>query len=164
MTYFTFLDTPIGRFLAAGDDAGLRHLAFADDAIAANLQPGWVEDATRFADLARQLDEYFTGERQAFDLALAAQGTPFQHQVWEAVRAIPYGERTTYADLARQLGRPGAARAVGAANACNPLPIVVPCHRVIGANGALTGYRGGLDIKRALLRREQECLSLTAIG
>ena len=101
-----------------------------------------------------QLDEYFAGDRQEFDLPLAPAGTPFQRQVWEALASIPYGEVTSYAALADRLGRPGSARAVGAANGANPLAIVVPCHRVVGADGTLTGYAGGLDAKRTLLTLE----------
>ncbi len=106
------------------------------------------------AEIVRQLDEYFAGRRRGFDLELAPRGTDFQLRVWRALAEIPYGETVSYADIAERLGRPGAARAVGRANGTNPIPIVVPCHRVIGADGSLTGYGGGLPIKRALLELE----------
>jgi methylated-DNA-[protein]-cysteine S-methyltransferase len=110
---------------------------------------------TPLAPVAEQLDEYFAGRRRSFDLQLDLSGTPFQRLVWNALRQVAYGATTTYGELAAALGRPGAARAVGAANARNPISIVVPCHRVIGANGALTGYGGGLDTKRRLLDLER---------
>jgi methylated-DNA-[protein]-cysteine S-methyltransferase len=153
--YYTFVNTPVGKLLAAADETGLRRLAFTDLGEAICAEPGWVEDSSRFTELAQQLAAYFAGERRTFDLKLAPQGTAFQREVWEAVRSIPYGQRATYADLARKLGKPTAARAVGAANACNPLPILIPCHRVVGSNGDLTGYIGGLETKRKLLRLEQ---------
>ncbi|MEZ5963776.1 MAG: methylated-DNA--[protein]-cysteine S-methyltransferase [Planctomycetota bacterium] len=112
------------------------------------------DDAARCAHVAAQLAEYFAGHRRTFDLALAPEGTPFQLAVWEALRRIPYGTTTSYAELACAVGRPKAVRAVGAANGHNPIPIVVPCHRVIGADGSLTGFGGGLAAKRALLELE----------
>lgn len=110
-------------------------------------------EATVFVD--RQITEYFAGDRRAFDLKLAPKGTEFQHQVWALLRAIPYGETRSYGDLAKALGNPGASRAVGRANATNPISIIVPCHRVIGQNGTLTGYAGGLTMKEALLEHER---------
>jgi methylated-DNA-[protein]-cysteine S-methyltransferase len=110
----------------------------------------------------RQIEEYFAGRRRDFDLPLDLRGTPFQIEVWEMVRQIPYGETRGYGELARALGRPGAARAVGAANGANPVPILVPCHRVIGAGGALTGYGGGLDRKKFLLELESRSSGLFA--
>lgn len=151
--YFAFIETPVGRLLTSADEAGLRRLTFAD--VAAEPEGGWTEDSTRFADLEQQLAAYFDGQLRMFTLKLAPEGTAFQRQVWEAVCGIPYGQQRTYADLARQLGKPTAARAVGAANARNPLPIVIPCHRVVGSQGELTGYLGGLETKRQLLRLEQ---------
>ncbi len=115
---------------------------------------GWIEDQARTARVARQLAEYFAGDRKSFDLELAPEGTDFQKQVWRHLLDIPAGETRTYSEIARRLGRPGAARAIGRANATNPIPIVVPCHRVIGADGTLTGYAGGLPIKRGLLKIE----------
>ncbi|MFN0148696.1 MAG: methylated-DNA--[protein]-cysteine S-methyltransferase [Dehalococcoidia bacterium] len=119
----------------------------------------WVEEDDGLIRAARtQFAAYFRGELTEFDLPLAPAGTPFQLQVWEALRGIPYGETISYGELARRIGRPAASRAVGAANGHNPIGIVVPCHRVIGANGSLTGYGGGLDRKRTLLALEAETL------
>src|ERR1700719_661656 len=116
--------------------------------------PEWREDVAPFARVLTQLGEYFAGTRRAFRLLLAPEGTAFQLAVWEALRAIPYGETVSYAELARRLGNAGSARAVGLANGANPLPIIVPCHRVIGADGSLTRFGGGVHIKRALLLLE----------
>ncbi len=113
-----------------------------------------MEDPERTARLEAQLRQYFDGERDRFDLELAPRGSAFQQQVWRQLLDIPAGETRTYSEIARRLGRPGAARAVGRANATNPIPIIVPCHRVIGADGSLTGYAGGLPIKRSLLEIE----------
>ena len=153
--YYRHMDSPVGRLLLASDDAGLRLIAFPGDSTARTPDPGWRRDDGPFVDAVRQLDGYFAGALTAFDLPLAPQGTPFQLAVWQALRRIPYGETVSYGDLARAIGRPTAVRAVGAANGRNPLPIVIPCHRVIGANGDLTGFGGGLDTKAALLALER---------
>ena len=151
MRYST-LTTPIGELMLTADDDGALtavHLP--------NRHPdpvGWERDDEHLADARRQLTEYFAGERTTFDLPLRPAGAPFQLRVWEALLRIPYGETASYGELARELGHPTAARAVGAANGRNPLAIVVPCHRVIGSNGSLTGYAGGLECKRALLDLE----------
>ena len=118
--------------------------------------PAAVRDDEAVADVAREVDEYCAGTRRRFTLELAARGTPFQQRVWEALVEIPYGETTSYGALATQLGNPGGARAVGLANGSNPIGLIVPCHRVIGADGSLTGYAGGLPLKRALLAFEAE--------
>jgi methylated-DNA-[protein]-cysteine S-methyltransferase len=152
----TVHDSPIGPLTLAAGDAGLRQVWFADqDAPAPSCGSSPVLD-----DARHQLDAYFAGERQTFDLPLDLQGTPFQRECWLALATIPYGETITYAEQARRLGRPGAFRAVGAANGRNPLPIVLPCHRVIGASGDLVGFGGGLEVKRALLDLEQGILTL----
>jgi methylated-DNA-[protein]-cysteine S-methyltransferase len=151
--HFAYVETPVGKLLLASDEVGLRHIAFAEGD--ETPRQGWLPDSSKFEEAVRQIHDYFAGRLKVFGLPLAPQGTPFQQKVWEVVRAIPYGRTVTYADLARKLGKPTAARAVGAANACNPLPIVIPCHRVVGSNGELTGYIGGLEIKRKLLRLEQ---------
>jgi len=151
MRYST-LTTPIGDLLLTADDGGALtgvHLP--------NRHPdtvGWERDDAGLGDARRQLSEYFAGERTAFDLPLRPAGAPFQLRVWEALQRIPYGETASYGEIARELGAPGAARAVGAANGRNPIAIVVPCHRVIGTSGSLTGYGGGLACKRALLDLE----------
>jgi methylated-DNA-[protein]-cysteine S-methyltransferase len=141
------VDTPIGTLWLGRDERGLSSVAFDGPA---GADPG----DPLLADAAAQLDAYFAGELEGFDLPLSPGGTEFQRRVWSAVAAIPYGTTTTYSALAASLGQPSACRAVGAANGRNPLPIVVPCHRVVGSAGALTGYGGGLDRKRALLDLE----------
>jgi methylated-DNA-[protein]-cysteine S-methyltransferase len=141
------VDTPIGTLWLARDEHGLRSLAFAGT-------PGASSTDGLLVEAADQLRAYFAGRRGRFDLPLSAHGTEFQQNVWSAVAAIPYGTTTTYSALAAALGRPNARRAVGAANGRNPLPIIVPCHRVVGVAGGLTGYGGGLERKRALLDLE----------
>jgi methylated-DNA-[protein]-cysteine S-methyltransferase len=156
---FTRVDTPFGRLLLVavhdGPRPALRGIYFdaAPHAVAA-VPVGARQDELAFVEVRQQLDEFFAGRRRSFDLPLAPLGTPFQLEVWDALRAIPYGATTTYAAIARAIGRPRAVRAVGAANGKNPLSIVVPCHRVIGKDGTLTGYAGGLPSKRRLLELE----------
>ena len=118
-------------------------------------EPQWQLDPSGFEEVKRQLDQYFKGRLKSFDLELKTGGTPFQQQVWEALAKIPYGSTISYGDLAVQIGNPKAVRAVGLANGRNPIPIIIPCHRVIGKNGSLTGFGGGLDVKRFLLELEQ---------
>ena len=153
-TYWCETDTPVGRLLLAGDAAALRQVHFQSGPHPLRPPPEWQHDPVPLARALAQLQEYFSGSRRTFQLSLAPRGTPFQVSVWQLLQAIPYGQTTSYAELARRLGRPGAARAVGLANGANPLPVIVPCHRVIGADGSLTGFGGGLDIKRALLSLE----------
>jgi methylated-DNA-[protein]-cysteine S-methyltransferase len=146
-TFYDLVPSPIGELLLVGDGESLTGLHFAPARSAA----GWRREPAAHAAAADQLAAYFAGDLRRFELPLAPAGTPFQRQVWGALMAIPYGETTTYSELAEALGRPGSARAVGAANGRNPIAIVVPCHRVIGADRTLTGYAGGLDAKRTLL-------------
>lgn len=148
---YSVLDTPIGPLLAAasGDSGALCGMWFDRPAEAA-----WVRDDAAFADLREQVDAYFQGSLRAFDLPLAAGGTPWQRSVWDALARIPYGSTLSYGALAAQLGRRAAARAVGAANGRNPISVIVPCHRLVGASGGLTGYAGGLPRKEWLLRHE----------
>ena len=153
-TFWCETDTPVGRLLLAGDAAGLKRVHFQSGPHPLRPPAEWREDARPFAAVCVQLEEYFSGARRAFTLPLAPVGTAFQLAVWQALKTIPYGETLSYAQLARRLGRTGSARAVGLANGANPLPIIVPCHRVIGADGSLTGFGGGLPIKRALLALE----------
>ena len=148
------LDSPVGPLLVAADAAGLRRIHFQQGRGRLPPDPVWRRDPAPFRDLARQLAQYFAGTRRTFDLALAPEGTSFQLETWRALAAIPYGTTISYSELARRVGRPEAVRAVGAANGQNPLPIVVPCHRVIGKDGSLTGFGGGLPAKRALLELE----------
>jgi methylated-DNA-[protein]-cysteine S-methyltransferase len=149
---YTTLTTPIGELLLTADDDGA--LTAVDLPNRHRDTAGLERDDELLAGARRQLTEYFAGERTTFDLPLRPHGAPFQLRVWEALLRIPYGETASYGELARELGHPTAARAVGAANGRNPLAIVVPCHRVIGSDGTLTGYAGGLECKRALLDLE----------
>lgn len=150
---FDFIDSPIGTLNAAADESGLRWLLFPQNRHEP-VREGWQRDTASFAELRRQLAAYFAGELHDFDLPLAPQGTPFQQSAWAALRTIPYGETRSYRDQAVAIGNPKAVRAVGLANGRNPLPIVIPCHRVIGANGSMTGFGGGIDTKRFLLDLE----------
>jgi methylated-DNA-[protein]-cysteine S-methyltransferase len=150
----TTVDSPIGELLLLGDGQGLTGLYMQEGGRPKPIHPSWQEADEPFDEARAQLAEYFAGERREFDLALAPPGIEFQQRVWAELRKIPYGETITYGEQARRLGIPLAARAIGAANGQNPLAIVVPCHRVIGANGKLTGYAGGLERKRLLLELE----------
>ena len=152
--HYCRFDSPVGPLTVAASDAGLHAIELPQ-----NRHPqrrlGWVpKEHPVLGEARRQLQEYFDGERREFDLPLAPQGTLFQRQVWLALADIPYGSTISYAQLAMRVGRPAAMRAVGAANGRNPLPIVLPCHRVIGADGSLTGFGGGLPTKRFLLQLE----------
>jgi methylated-DNA-[protein]-cysteine S-methyltransferase len=155
MMYYSYLTSPLGTLLIAGDSAGLRHIHFQRGPHQGWPAPDWREDRRPFSAALSQLEAYFAGTLRQFSLALAPQGTPFQHAVWRALQDIPYGETVSYGALARQLGKPQAARAVGAANGQNPLAVVIPCHRVISSTGKLIGYAGGLDVKQALLAFER---------
>jgi len=155
----TRMESPLGRLLLIAEDAGLREIRFENSKHPA-AQPEGHEDVKPFHEIIRQLRAYFAGELEAFDLPLAPEGTPFQLKVWRKLLQIPYGETISYGELARRLGNPNASRAVGVANGSNPIPIVIPCHRVIGSNGKLTGYGGGLPIKEKLLALEQRQLTL----
>ncbi|HEY6825124.1 MAG TPA: methylated-DNA--[protein]-cysteine S-methyltransferase [Steroidobacteraceae bacterium] len=154
MRYWHEIDSPIGPLLLLGSAQALLRVHF--QAGPHPLRPGedWRRAAAPFAQAQAQLMEYFGGTRRSFQLSLAPAGTPFQLAVWRALSAIPYGETVSYGEIARRLGLEAGARAVGLANGANPLPIIVPCHRVIGADGTLTGFGGGLHIKRALLALE----------
>lgn len=157
---FTKIESPIGPLLLASDEAGLRGIYFANGKHAAKPDPEWQEDPTPLKEGIRQLRAYFAADLEAFDLPLAPQGTPFQLKVWKLLCEIPYGETISYGELARRAGNPKASRAVGLANGSNPIPIIIPCHRVIGSNGKLTGYGGGLPIKEKLLALERRQLRL----
>jgi len=157
---YTEMDSPVGRLLLAADGVGLRRIAFMNGRRAPRPDAAWRRDAKPLAMAIDQLRAYFSGALQQFELELAPEGTPFQIDVWQRLRAIPYGQTVSYGELARQIGKPNASRAVGLANGTNPLPIVIPCHRVIGSNGQLTGYGGGLPIKQKLLALERRQLAL----
>ena len=149
---YTTVSSPIGELLLAGDPTGLQHIQFKSRDF--TPPPDWQAVAALPYPVAEQLNAYFAGHLHSFDLPLHPQGTEFQCKVWAALAEIPYGETISYLELARRIGNPSSVRAVGLANGRNPLPIVVPCHRVIGSNGALVGYAGGLPIKKALLALE----------
>jgi methylated-DNA-[protein]-cysteine S-methyltransferase len=153
-------ESPVGRLLLAGDWNVLRLVSFESSKRSATPQPGWKQDKAPFAEVILQLKAYFRGELKEFDLPLAMEGTDFQLRVWNALRAIPYGETISYAQLAERIGNPKAVRAVGLANGNNPIPIIIPCHRVIGSDGSLTGFGGGLSTKKKLLDLENKQLSL----
>jgi methylated-DNA-[protein]-cysteine S-methyltransferase len=152
-TTFTVITSPVGPLTLVADDQSLIGLHFESDP-AGKPQPDWIQDDRRFEAAVAQLDEYFAGQRHTFDLPLAPRGTAFRKLVWKALRAIPYGQTATYGEIARAIGQPQASRAIGGANHHNPLAIVIPCHRVIGADGSMTGYGGGLARKRMLLDLE----------
>ncbi len=153
--YYTELPSPIGPLLLAGDGTALTAIALPSPGGPLPPEPGWTRDPGPFAEATAQLEAYFAGALRDFDLPLAPGGTPFQQRVWAALREIPYGATASYAAVARRIGHPAAVRAVGAANGRNPIPIVIPCHRVIGGDGRLVGYGGGLAAKEALLALER---------
>ena len=148
---FSEYESPVGTLLLSGDGDALTGLAFRRGTA---IPAGWLRYDACFATERSQLDEYFAGERTAFDFPMRLEGGQFDRSVWRALEEIPYGTTTTYGEIAERIGKPGRARAVGAANGRNPIAIVVPCHRVIGAGGKLTGYGGGLDRKQRLLELE----------
>jgi methylated-DNA-[protein]-cysteine S-methyltransferase len=158
--FYARMESPVGKLLMAADDQGLRLVSFESSKRAASVQPDWREDKAPFAEVICQLQAYFSGELKAFDLPLAPEGTEFQLLVWNSLRRIPYGETISYAQLAQNIGNPKAVRAVGLANGCNPIPIIIPCHRVIGSDGSLTGFGGGLPNKKKLLALESRQMSL----
>lgn len=153
--HYDDLPTPIGSLRLVADARGLREVWFEQGRHRRSAQPGWVRSPDALAFARVQFEEYFAGLRQVFELPLHPLGTPFQLAVWAELGRIPYGVTRSYGEVARRIGQPQAVRAVGAANGRNPLPIVLPCHRVIGSNGSLTGFGGGLPTKRFLLALEQ---------
>jgi methylated-DNA-[protein]-cysteine S-methyltransferase len=157
---YAHLESPIGTLLLAADADGLQQILFSTNGRPARPDSAWQGDPLALGDVIRQFRAYFAGELETFDLSLAPQGTPFQQRVWSELRNIPYGETISYGELARRIGNSNASRAVGLANGSNPIPIVIPCHRVIGSNGKLTGYGGGLPIKEKLLALEKRQLRL----
>jgi methylated-DNA-[protein]-cysteine S-methyltransferase len=154
-TVYRTTDSPVGFITVAGDGDEVTALRMEDQAYPPPGTETWVRDDRAFDDVVEQLDAYFAGTRTEFDVRLRLDGTPFQRRVWAGLLEIPYGETISYGELARRIGQPTASRAVGLANGRNPVGIIVPCHRVIGANGSLTGYGGGLDRKRTLLDLER---------
>jgi len=155
---YEIVGSPIGKLLLIADAHTLLELRFAGSWDASDIEPDW-ERGGEIVDRARvQLDEYFAGTRREFELPLAPAGTEFQHRVWHTLRAIPFGGTISYMELARRIGDPAAVRAVGAANGRNPIPVIIPCHRVIGADGSMIGFGGGIELKKRLLQMEQMAL------
>ncbi len=161
-TVYTTIDSPIGELLLAGDGRALQRLSMQEARHPITIDPRWERREEPFAAISAQLREYFAGTRQTFEVPLALHGNAFERHVWQALLEIPYGETVSYGEIARAIGQPTAARAVGLANGRNPVALFVPCHRVLGANGSLTGYGGGLERKRFLLDLESGVLSLGA--
>ncbi len=155
MTYYRYMDSPVGRLLVAGDDAGLHLIRFPNGKKTDLPESHWVEARRPLEEAVRQLEAYFAGKLKIFTLNLCLDVTPFQKKVLTALQQIPYGETASYGEVAEKIGNPFASRAVGQANARNPIPIVIPCHRVVGSNGTLTGFGGGIEVKQALLDLEQ---------
>lgn len=162
--HYAEMDSPAGPLVLCRSDRGLCHLDFGTYAERAEPlarwaerwlpEASWISEAERLDDVRNQLEQYFAGERRTFELELDLYGTPFQQKVWSALLRIPYGETRSYRDIAVMIGQPQAVRAVGGANNKNPISIIIPCHRVIGANGSLVGYGGGLPLKHTLLELE----------
>ena len=157
---YTRMESPVGPLLLVADDGGLRRIEFVNGRKPAQPDPKWQDDADQLRETVSQLRAYFAGKLEIFNLDLAPEGTSFQLAVWKRLCEIPFGETISYGELARRIGNPNASRAVGLANGSNPIPIVIPCHRVIGSNGKLTGYGGGLPIKEKLLALERRQLRL----
>lgn len=154
--YYCYLETPIGDLLLAGNEDALSLIGFPEGAMRREPEPDWIFSDKPFAAVREQLTAYFAGERKSFDLKLNPVGTEFQLQVLDELQKIPYGITASYGEIAQRIGRPKAVRAVGAANGRNPIPIIIPCHRVIGSTGKLTGFGGGIPTKKALLKLELE--------
>ena len=151
---YTYYECPVGPLLLVGDADGLAHIDFPSEVRPTTIDAQWTRAHAPFTPVIEQLDAYFAGDLRTFTIELNAQGTDFQRAVWSVLEGIPFGCTWSYADVARHIGRPKAVRAVGAANGANPLPVIVPCHRVIGSSGKLTGFGGGLAAKRWLLQHE----------
>ncbi len=162
--YYRYLATPLGELLLAGDDEAIHLVSFPEGSRRRDPEPDWIFSERPFAEASRQLGAYFDGELRSFDLPLRPSGTAFQLAVLRELQKIPYGTTTSYGEIARRIGRPRAVRAVGHANGRNPIPIVIPCHRVIGSDGRLVGFGGGLPAKEALLRLELEHSGFPHVG
>jgi methylated-DNA-[protein]-cysteine S-methyltransferase len=158
MKSYDYYDSPCGHMLLVAEGDALCGAYFVGQKHMREPESGWKRDprARPLVQAKRELEEYFGGSRKIFDVVLAAEGTPFQRAVWKAIARVPFGETISYAELARRAGRPGSARAAGAATGRNPIGVIVPCHRIVGTDGSLTGYAGGVDKKRALLALEAE--------
>jgi methylated-DNA-[protein]-cysteine S-methyltransferase len=156
MIYYQYMDSPIGKLLVAGDEKGLHLINFPKNGKPSLPESDWTENPKPLQEALLQLDAYFSGRLKTFSLNLCLDVRPFQKKVLTTLRRVPYGQTISYGKLAEKIGSPKASRAVGQANAKNPMPIVIPCHRVIGSNGKLTGFGGGISIKQALLDLEQQ--------
>ena len=154
--YYCYLNTPIGDLLLAGDEEALSLVGFPQGSMRREPETDWIYSEKPFKEARDQLESYFAGKLQSFDLNLRPGGTEFQLQVLDELQKIPYGSTASYGDIAKRIGKPKAVRAVGAANGRNPIPIIIPCHRVIGSTGKMTGFGGGIPTKEALLRLELE--------
>ncbi len=152
--WFDEFATPVGKLIVAVDERGVRHVLFETSHHALPPMDGWQRDKSATREVREQLLDYFAGRRKGFDLPINPVGTPFQRKVWLTLAKIPYGKTWSYGELAHKVGKPAAARAVGAASGRNPLPILLPCHRVVGSDGSLTGFGGGLSVKAWLLSHE----------
>jgi methylated-DNA-[protein]-cysteine S-methyltransferase len=161
MIYDTIETSTAGTLILAGDEQGLRHLNFMDGKYPLSIANAWQHDPDYFATVKAQLSAYFAGQRKSFEVDLIPAGTPFQLKVWSALLEIPYGKVVSYQWIAKRIGNPSAVRAVGAANGRNPISIIIPCHRVIGKHGDLTGYGGGLDVKQRLIQLENPGMSFS---
>lgn len=157
--YYEYHATPIGKLLLAGDGDYLTVLGFPGGKMQRRHEKDWIKDSSPFKEVRFQLDSYFAGELEEFDLPVLPKGTLFQESVWQALTEIPYGETWSYGQLASHIGKPKASRAVGAANGVNPIPVIIPCHRVIGSSGKLTGFGGGLETKQYLLGLESQAIA-----
>ena len=154
--YYCYLKTPVGELLLAGENDALCLIGFPEGSMRHEPEADWIHSKKPFTEAMQQLTGYFAGKRHSFDLKLCPGGTQFQLSVLRELQQIPYGATASYGEIAERIGRPKAARAVGAANGRNPIPIIIPCHRVIGSNGTMTGFGGGIPLKKALLRLELE--------
>jgi methylated-DNA-[protein]-cysteine S-methyltransferase len=163
-TVYSIMSSPVGRLTLVGQGDDLVGLHFDEDPLAAKMRDGGARDDRRLRPAVEQLEEYFAGARTRFDLSLLPPGTAFQKKIWAALLRIPFGATATYGEIARAVGRPDASRAVGGANHRNPIAIIIPCHRVIGADGSMTGYGGGLPRKRLLLDLETRTASSGQLG
>jgi len=159
---YTTTDSPLGELLLVGDGDSLHCLSMHGGPRPMRIDPRWERRDDAFGDVRRELEEYFAGGRRTFDIPFSLHGNEFERRVWSALREIGYGETASYGEIAARIGAPSAARAVGLANGRNPIAVIVPCHRVIGADGSLTGYGGGLERKRLLLDLEAGVLPLVA--
>lgn len=162
MHYYDFYESPMGRMLIVATDEGLSGLYFVDQKYYREVESDWVQAEKHpiVRQTAREMKEYFAGKRQVFEVPLAAEGTSFQAKVWKAISSVKYGNTITYSELARRAGHPDAIRAAGTATGRNPITIIVPCHRIVGSDGSLTGYAGGLERKRGLQELESGASSL----